>query len=195
MSDSKQTFKPSTVLFFRRIVNELKLLYKATLMEDLKENVSILFDPVELKLFVEYTGYKGTDFENGKYLMMFNIPPKYPIEQPLLKILTPSGRFDVNSHVSYFVEFSSIITWYNLIIMIINAFSNSEISGIGFKKSDSKTHKELASESVDYNKKNNEKLVKQFDEIRQLKESNDKTRIEKHIKDALDEISKNLAES
>lgn len=45
-------------------------------------------------------GPAGTEFEGGLYHVRILLPAEYPFRPPSLMILTPNGRFELNTKVS-----------------------------------------------------------------------------------------------
>lgn len=200
--------------YAKRMISELKSLYEMTMLADLRNNISFVFDVDLSRLYVEYIGFKGTDFENGQYFIILDIPKEYPAKRPTLKIITESGRFDTKSNIYYTLDsfkslniisidindihhgWTPILNLSQLIIMIIDSFSDYGPYRIGcYKKTkcDSKTNKMFAIKSRDYNKNYNSDLVNIFEEIRKLKISNDYNAIHEYIRininDAINKLS------
>lgn len=46
-------------------------------------------------------GSPGTEFEGGLYHVRILLPAEYPFRPPSLMVLTPNGRFELNTKVSY----------------------------------------------------------------------------------------------
>ncbi|KAG8831372.1 hypothetical protein FRC17_003253 [Serendipita sp. 399] len=58
--------------------------------------------PLEDNLFdwhCTLRGPKDTEFEGGLYHVRITLPPTYPFRPPALRVLTPSGRFEVDTPV------------------------------------------------------------------------------------------------
>jgi ubiquitin-protein ligase len=194
-------------LFQRRVYKELKTFYCETFLQDLKDNVSFVFDSNESKLYIEFIGYKDTDYENGQYFLVLDIPKEYPMKRPIFQVLTESGRFKINTPVAYMVggsvfddvpydnnDWSPTLTFTSFVLMIISSFTDDSIYGIGYLKNDSKTKKHFAVESHEYNKKHNQKLLKMFEEVHILKEKKDTSLIIAFINEKLKEVKKRMVQ-
>ena len=53
-------------------------------------------------------GPAGTEFEGGLYHFRILLPAEYPFRPPSIMLLTPNGRFELNSKVCL-VEHSSLL--------------------------------------------------------------------------------------
>lgn len=152
------------------------------------------YDKDEFKLYVEFIGYEDTDFHNGQYIIEFTLCHKggcFPLHPPMIKVLTESGRFDVNKHLSLSVSHFHPGTWIVMsIVALINCvswvFSDYNVRGIGHLKANSDTVKNLALASREYNSKNYPKLSDFFECVHKLKETKDSEKLETLIKDMLD---------
>ena len=51
-------------------------------------------------------GPSGTDFEGGLYHFRIRLPAEYPFRPPSIMLLTPNGRFELNTKVGSPVVFS-----------------------------------------------------------------------------------------
>lgn len=47
------------------------------------------------KIYFLVQGPTDTDFEGGEYVVVLELPDSYPLKPPDIKMLTPSGRFEV----------------------------------------------------------------------------------------------------
>jgi ubiquitin-protein ligase len=45
-------------------------------------------------------GPEGTDFEGGLYHFRIRLPAEYPFRPPSIMLLTPNGRFELNTKVN-----------------------------------------------------------------------------------------------
>ena len=76
---------------------------RADIME-LKKNPSPLYkaDPLEDDMFEWHftvRGPTGTDFAGGIYHGRILLPPEYPFKPPSILMLTPNGRFELNTKI------------------------------------------------------------------------------------------------
>lgn len=79
----------------KRIMRELRELEAETSNEFSAE-------PLESDIFewmFAVRGPKGTDFEGGIYLGRISLPADYPFKPPTFMLLTPSGRWEVNTKI------------------------------------------------------------------------------------------------
>lgn len=159
------------------ITQYLSDLYEETMFKknDMASNVSVLFDHTNGHLIVEYIGYKGTDFLNGQYFIKFELPQNYPDSPPKISVMTESGRFRENTHLSLSISHYHRESWYpmSLVFLVINmlsAFPDKTINGIGHMRDyTSSTIKELAEKSRSYNELHYPELCKSFKNINELK--------------------------
>jgi ubiquitin-protein ligase len=160
----------------------LKKLYEETMLKkwEMYSNVSIIFDSTKGHLIVEYIGYKGTDFHNGQYFILIELPVDYPLSPPKISVLTKSGRFHVKTHLSMSISHYHKKSWYPmpltfLVINIISAFSDYTIKGIGhiMKKQEELISdiKNLVAETKEYNEKHNMDFYSSFQQIQIIKET------------------------
>jgi len=172
----------------------LKQLYVETMFKkkELTENISILFDPTTGHLIAEYIGYKGTDFYNGQYFILFELPDDYPKSPPKISVLTESGRFYVKQHLSLSITHFHRELWYPmplvfLIINMLSVFPDYSIYGIGHMSTFAETTtkitliKELTSKTREYNERHYPILCESFKKIRELKDTGSEVDIQKYI--------------
>ena len=79
----------------KRIMRELRELEAETSKEFAAE-------PLESDIFewmFAVRGPRGTDFEGGIYLGRISLPADYPFKPPTFMLLTPSGRWEVNTKI------------------------------------------------------------------------------------------------
>ena len=145
----------------------------------MSKNISFIYDPTSRHLVVEYIGYKGTDFHDGQYFILFELPDDYPNSPPMISVLTESGRFHVKKYLSMSITQYHKESWYPmplvfLIVAILSAFPDYSMMGIGHVSVRSEESvaliKELAVKSREYNKQHYLDLYESFDKIRRIKE-------------------------
>jgi len=49
-------------------------------------------------------GPAGTDFEGGLYHFRIRLPAEYPFRPPSIMLLTPNGRFELNTKVNAYIS-------------------------------------------------------------------------------------------
>lgn len=114
-------------------------------------------------------GQKGTDYHRGEYIGKIVHSPKYPAEPPNYYMLTPSGRYNIGSKIcltnsSYHKDGWSA-TW-NILSILIAFYSiwlDDKEHGISHITDTPANRRRMASESVEYNKRNNTAIYAKFD--------------------------------
>lgn len=77
-------------LAIKKLQNEMKLWN-----EEPPYNIDLYVDPSDIrKWYCLIKGAPNTPYEKGFYICRYMMPETYPINQPELQVLTPSGRFD-----------------------------------------------------------------------------------------------------
>ena len=56
-------------------------------------------------------GTPGTEFEGGLYHFRILLPSEYPFRPPSIMMLTPNGRFELNTKVSIIASCSSYVDY------------------------------------------------------------------------------------
>jgi len=137
----------------KRIKYELKNLKKARM-----ENIQVIQD--ENDKFTFYFLLKGiskSDYDGGYYMGKIILPPDYPNSPVDYKMLTPSGRFQINSSIcltnSKYHKDQWTPAWNleNMTVGFISIFNDDTEHGISHIKDTSQNRKMFASQSVDYN--------------------------------------------
>ena len=103
-------------------------------------------------------GPPDTPYFNGQYVLKMDIKETYPIEPPVISMLTPSGRFEPGVTIcTSFTHFHKE-TWspiYNFITILVSMLSfmtdNTKTEGIGGMVTTNEVKNKLASESKAYN--------------------------------------------
>ena len=182
-------------------VNELVKKYLRDLYEEtmfkgkgMSDNLTIHFDSTKGNLYVEYIGYKGTDFHNGQYFILFVLPSNYPDSPPKISVLTESGRFYPKIYLSlsisdYHSEIWQKIPLTFLIVSMISAFPDYDMIGVGHinihRAGTTAIVKKLVEKTRDYNKQHNFELYEIFSKINELKMNGTKEEIDKYIDDMI----------
>ena len=79
----------------KRIMRELREL-------EAEDSDEFAAEPLESDIFewmFAVRGPQGTDFEGGIYLGRISLPADYPFKPPTFMLLTPSGRWEVNTKI------------------------------------------------------------------------------------------------
>lgn len=179
------------------IINDFEDLLKRTMLGEHKSNICVYFDTKKHHLYVEFIGYVDTPFVGGRYIIEFDLPDTYPLKPPGIKVLTESGRFVVDRHLSFSISHYHPDTWYQmsmefLIIATVSSFPE-QLYGIGHLKIKEDICKQYALKSIEYNKQHRPDLTEIFDKIRVIKDSNDEQTINDYIKTTIDQMKHDLA--
>lgn len=194
MANSQQS-QPENFIDERVFKKQLKQLYIETMYKknEMSSNYSVYYDHVNRYLYIEYTGYSGTDFHNGQYFIKLEFSSNYLRSPPKISVLTENGKFYVDEHLSLSItsyhpeSWTPMITLTALIINISSAFTEYDLYGIGHislstdKENYINNIKELAKNSCLYNEERNQKLFEIFNNIRYLKASGSEDDIAKYI--------------
>ncbi|KAG7878495.1 hypothetical protein KL905_004163 [Ogataea polymorpha] len=102
------------------------------------------------------TGPPGTPYENGQYHGLVIFPPDYPFRPPAIKMLTPSGRFQVNTRICLSMSDFHEDTWnpswsVATIVTGLLSFMTSEEQTTGSVVTSERTRRQLALKSREYN--------------------------------------------
>lgn len=143
-------------IFTKRIQKEIQMYEK----EKFKFPNLILRPSEEtlLKWYFIVYDLKETDFENGVYYGIVLLEPEYPLKPPNFKFFTPNGRFQTDTKIcttfSGFHKDTYTSTW-NIMSMMqgMISFMTENGSGVGSLVSSPEIRKKLASESLEWNKK------------------------------------------
>jgi ubiquitin-conjugating enzyme E2 J2 len=98
------------------------------------------------------------DFEGGEYIFQIKISPDYPFSPPVIRCLTPSGRFETEktfclSITHYHSEkWSPLVTIEKIIYSVMSVFSDPEITGVGIRAFPPGERRALAMSSREYNR-------------------------------------------
>lgn len=121
----------------------------------------IIAEPDESNILKWYYGIRGpssTPFEGGTYLGKLVFPPEYPMKPPSIYMMTPSGRFQINTKLCMSMSDFHPESWNPMwsissIIQGVQSFmASSELTTGGIKSPESE-RKKLAGFSMAYNNK------------------------------------------
>lgn len=116
-------------------------------------------------------GDDGSDYKGGYYMGKIVLPKDYPKTPGDFYMLTPSGRFSVNSKIcltnsGYHKEdWSPIWNIKNMVIGFVSIFLDDSTSGISHIKENSASRKTYANKSQSYNSTNYANIVVKFDQF------------------------------
>ena len=154
-----------TELFVKRLKAELR---EAKINNKKREGRIFLLSPDPDNLLIWYGFIIGMDgdYTGGQYLVEFKLKETYPLDSPVVKFITPNGRFqcDVNicTTATHYHNNENNAAWNLMAQMqgIISMMPYFE-PGIGGINASSEEKKCLAIESVSYNGLNlkNKKII------------------------------------
>lgn len=121
----------------------------------------IIAEPDEsniLKWHYGIRGPSGTAFEGGTYVGKLVFPPQYPMKPPSIYMLTPSGRFEINTKLCMSMSDFHPESWNPMwsvssIIQGVQSFMASDELTTGGLKNPPSEHKKFAAVSAAYNAK------------------------------------------
>lgn len=151
-------------------ISVIKELYK-DVYEDAyssQMNIRIAYSTSNNILFVEYIGHSDSEYKDGQYFMILKLPNDYPNSPPILRFLTESGRFRINSAISMSITEVHRESWYpmslySLITAIISAFQDKHVFGMGHIEEPKEVRLQLAEKSREFNKKHNPEVYNLFE--------------------------------
>ena len=126
----------------------------------------VLAEPDEsniLKWFYVIRGPTETPYEGGVYVGKLIFPSEYPMKAPSIHVLTPSGRFQINTKICMSMSDFHPECWNPLwsvatIIQGVQSFMVSDELTTGGLKASESDRKKFAKLSIAYNQKNYPKL-------------------------------------
>ena len=157
-------------IFEKRIRHEFKIACKNNKKDD---KIFVLY-PDENDLHIWYALFFKLDkpFDNGEYIIQFNLPEEYPMKSPVVKFLTPNGRYQENVNVCiygithYHEEANNaatdICSMVNGVISTLYSFE----AGIGSINTGEETKKIFANTSIVYNDVHNKKIYSLLNKFR-----------------------------
>lgn len=122
----------------------------------------ILARPSENNILLWYfllTGPPDSQYEGGQYVGQLKFPPNYPFGPPNIKMITPNGRFQVNTSLCLSMSDFHKESWnpaWNVgtILTGLLSFMTSEEMSSGVIKCTERVRKQYAERSVKWNLKN-----------------------------------------
>jgi ubiquitin-conjugating enzyme E2 J2 len=138
----------------KRLQSELRLIDKEPL-DNIK--VTIKNDQME-SWYVLFHGLTDECYVGGEYILEIIIPATYPQDAPDFRMLTPNGRFAINSKLCFSnsgyhpEQWSPVWNMRTIIMGFLSFFLEKESTGIGHIVSSVADKKKFAGESVEYNK-------------------------------------------
>jgi len=162
-SKEKQVF---TKLFLKRIQSELKLSRENNRSPDRQ---FLLFpDPTNvLQWYAIIDKYPDPPYKGGEYIIKLEITNRFPHKSPVIRVLTPNGRFCTQSTIcissSHYHDNENNMVW-TLVAQIhglMSMFDHFE-PGIGALNEPDDIKKILASKSHNFNVANYPHILSQF---------------------------------
>ncbi len=154
-------------LFHKRLNKELQMYQESSF-----KFPNLVLRPCEEDLHLWYFivhGLKDTVYDGGVYYGTIHLPSEYPLKPPDFKFITPNGRFETNKKIcttfSGFHQDTYSSSW-NIMTMMEGMISlmtddRVEAQGIGSINVGDDKRRQLAAESVHWNK-GNETFAKIF---------------------------------
>jgi len=104
------------------------------------------------------TGPPGSSYENGVYHGKLVFPPEYPFKPPSIYMLTPNGRFSVNTRLCLSISDFHPDTWnpawsVSTILTGLLSFMLESAPTLGSIEASDRERRNLAQRSLEYNLK------------------------------------------
>ena len=150
-------------LFIRRIDGDKKDLDKNRM-----EFAQAIQDENNIKIFYFLLKPKDSPYTGGMYIGKIELPDDYPKKPGTFYMLTPNGRFTINSKIcltnsSYHLEsWSPIWSIRNMILGFISIFLADDTTGISHIKDTPANRKLMAQESIKFNMTNYPNIFTNF---------------------------------
>jgi ubiquitin-protein ligase len=128
-------------------------------------------DPEDYKMFYFIMVPDDEPYKGGLYIGQIQISDEYPAKSPIFKMLTPSGRFEINKAIcltnSHYHPEHSTAAWNinSMIIAFISIFIEDDTSGISHIKDTKENRKRMAMESYNYNRERYSRIFVLFDQF------------------------------
>eukprot|EP00980_Cylindrotheca_fusiformis_P014296 scaffold3791_cov137-Cylindrotheca_fusiformis.AAC.23 len=148
----------------------------------------VIAEPDESNILKWHYGIRGplsTPFEGGTYIGKLVFPPEYPMKPPSIYMMTPSGRFKINTKLCMSMSDFHPESWNPMwsissIIQGVQSFMASDELTTGGIKSPDSERKRLAGLSMAYNQKMFQNLFN--GDIEAAFAASDKARLESEAK-------------
>ena len=128
-------------------------------------------DPEDYKMFYFLMRPDDEPYKGGLYIGQIQISDEYPTKSPIFKMLTPSGRFEINKAIcltnSHYHPEHSTAAWNinSMIIAFISIFIEDDTTGISHIKDTKENRKRMAMESYNYNREKYPRIFVLFDQF------------------------------
>ena len=153
-------------LLTKRLMGELKILN-----QNRTSFVQGVQDPDDYKTFYFLLKPDDEPYKGGMYIGQIQISDEYPTKAPVFKMLTPSGRFEIQKAIcltnSHYHPEHSTAAWNinSMIIAFISIFIVDDTTGISHIKDTKENRKYMAEQSHQYNIQYNPRIYKLFDQF------------------------------
>lgn len=143
-----------SALAIKRLMREYRVLIK-----DPPPNVQAhLLDENILEWHFVITGTQEP-YKGGRYHGVLEFPPSFPMSPPAIRMLTPSGRFDVNKRICFSMSDYHKELWnpawtVQTILVGIQSFFYEESDQVGGMRRSAAERRKLAAQSVAFNMRN-----------------------------------------
>jgi ubiquitin-protein ligase len=151
----------------KRIKSELKNLKRVKIPD-----IQVIQDEDDkFTFYFLLRGIKKSDYEGGYYLGKIILPTDYPKSPVDYKMMTPSGRFMINSSICltnskyHKDQWSPSWNLENMTVGFMTIFNDDTEHGISHINEPSATKKLFAQQSINYNLKHYPKIFKSFDQF------------------------------
>jgi len=151
----------------KRLIGELKNLEK-----NREPYYQVVQDQEDiLKFYFMIKGDQTTDYNGGYYIGRIILPANYPSHPGNFYMLTPSGRFNIDSKIcltnSDYHRESWTPMWniQNMVIGFISIFTSDETSGISHIRESPEERRKKAFDSVQYNLNHHSDIFRKFDQF------------------------------
>lgn len=129
------------------------------IIRDKSLNFTVVPDTSDILIwYIIFRGSVKTDYEGGQYILKLFFPFDYPLKPPNIEMMTPSGRFEINTKICisstgyHTDEWSPLIGPKEFFIGFESIMNDENEKGIGHIKTSPTNRKKLALESREYNK-------------------------------------------
>lgn len=161
------TSNAKRVITEKRLNGELKNLEK-----NREEYYQVIQDTNDkLRFYFWLRGDVNSSYKGGNYIGKIELPEDYPVNPGNFYMLTPSGRFNINSKIcltnSGYHKESWSPTWNikNMVIGFVSVFLDDGTNGISHIKESHQQRVQKAKDSFEYNITNHKNITMKFDQF------------------------------
>jgi ubiquitin-conjugating enzyme E2 J2 len=158
---------PNNAITIRRLKGEIKKLNKNR--ESYYQVVQDKVDP--LLFYFLLRGDESSDYKGGYYIGKITLPETYPLNPGDIYMLTPSGRFKVDSKIcltnsGYHKDmWSPMWNIQNMVIGFTSVFLSDDTKGISHIRETPELRIQKAQNSINYNMAHNREIFMMFDQF------------------------------